>query len=183
LVYQKPARLEKSAKEESVLTTYRGVHLEDKTSLSVTRKRYSCSRGSRLQYGRQVVSSKQDVISRPRVLVAEANVVLALDLESILATLGCQIVGPFATAHDALDALDNDLLDIALIDFHVRGAAEPLSAALDSRGIPYALCTGRSDVEVSEQYPNTPILGKPYTSEDVSRVVDSLIAARLANKR
>jgi hypothetical protein len=129
------------------------------------------------------ISHTQATSRSPRVLGAEGNVILAMDLEVILISLGCQTVGPFSTIEQSLNSIVQGGIDIALLDFHVGSeGAGPLASVLDQKAIPYALCDGRSWSELAEKYPNTPILAKPYSSADVSRVIDSLMAARLGAK-
>ncbi|CAA2142070.1 response regulator [Hyphomicrobium sp. ghe19] len=117
----------------------------------------------------------------PRVLLVEDNTLIALDLEEILKGYGCRVVGPSMTVREALEVLDREEVDIAVIDYLLEdGEASPLTRALDVKGIPFAICTGAGGAELCSLYPNTPILGKPYNPEDVSMVVNSLIASRLA---
>ena len=118
----------------------------------------------------------------PRLLVVEDNALIAMDLEEILKSYGCQVVGPSVSVREALSKLDDEDIDVAVVDYQLAdGTAASLTKVLDERGIPYAICTGTSEDTISSLYPNTPILGKPYNSEDVSMVVNSLIAARLAS--
>jgi DNA-binding NtrC family response regulator len=117
----------------------------------------------------------------PRVLLVEDNTLIALDLEEILKGYGCRVVGPSMTVREALEVLDREEVDIAVVDYLLEdGEAAPLARALDVKGIPYAICTGAGGAELCTRYPNTPILGKPYSPDDVSIVVNSLIASRLA---
>lgn len=121
-------------------------------------------------------------IPPPRVLLVEDNMLIALDLEEILKGYGCRVVGPSMTVREALEVLDREEVDIAVVDYLLEdGEAAPLARALDDKGIPFAICTGAGEAELCTLYPNTPILGKPYNPDDVSMVVNSLIASRLAN--
>src|SRR5690606_13052905 len=105
----------------------------------------------------------------PRVLIVEDNALIALDLESILTSHGCEIVGYSASVRDALAALSEDNIDVAVVDFLLNdGDAAPLVKALSSRRIPFAICTGAPKEVISSRYPHTPILGKPYNPDDVN---------------
>src|SRR5689334_8220047 len=77
-----------------------------------------------------------------RVLVAEDEFVVALDLEVGLRELGCEVVGPAASVAQALALVarerpDAALLDVALLD----GNAAPAAEALRSAGVPFVLLT------------------------------------------
>ena len=118
----------------------------------------------------------------PRVLVVEDNTLIAMDLEEILKTYGCQVVGPSCSVTEALTLLADGSVDVAVVDYLLEdGTAAPLAKALDEKGIPYAICTCAREDEICSLYPRTPILGKPYNPDDVSLVVNSLMASRLAS--
>lgn len=119
--------------------------------------------------------------SGPRVLVAEDNALIALDLEEILKGNGCRVIGPSLTVREAISIVDRESIDVALIDFILEdGVASPLAEFLNQKQIPFAICTGRREDELSAHFPSTPILGKPYNPDDVTLVVNSLIASRLS---
>lgn len=127
------------------------------------------------------VAREKDLASpiAPRVLVVEDNMLIAMDLEQILQANGCRIVGRSMSVSDALRYLDDAAIDMAVVDYVLEdGTAQPLANALDAKGIPYAICTGISQDVITSHYPNTPILGKPYSPEDVSIVVNGLVASR-----
>jgi DNA-binding response OmpR family regulator len=118
----------------------------------------------------------------PRVLIVEDNSLLGIDLQDILEAHGCEVVGPSATVSDATTLIRREKIDVALIDYLLGDVdAAPLARLLNDKAIPFALCTGMREQEMSLRYPHTPILAKPYNPIDVCRVVDSLIAARLAS--
>ena len=117
----------------------------------------------------------------PRVLIVEDNSLIAMDLEDILSNYGCAIVGSTTTVEKALEALEREAIDVAVIDYLLEdGDASPLAKVLNDKGIPFAMCTGANESEISSLYPHTPILSKPFNPADVSHVVNSLIASRLA---
>jgi hypothetical protein len=106
-----------------------------------------------------------------------------MDLEKILQEHDCTVLGPAATVGDAVAVLSSMAVDIALLDyFFEEETADQLAHVLDAKGIPFALCTGRGMEEMAAMYPNTPIIAKPFTAADVALTIDSLMAARLANR-
>jgi DNA-binding response OmpR family regulator len=120
--------------------------------------------------------------ARPHVLIVEDAPLLGFDLEFILAEQGCAVVGPAGELQAAVDLVRTRKIDIALVDYVVGEiSAAPLAKLLDEKAIPYALCTADRSHKVSLDFPNTPILQKPFQVEDVSNVIDALLAARLAS--
>ncbi|WP_409560174.1 response regulator [Hyphomicrobium sp. MC8b] len=113
-------------------------------------------------------------------LIAEDSLLIAMDLENILTAFGCEVIGPVSTVGEAIDLIAVSSIDAAILDFLLAdGSAEPLAEYLDDKGIPFAICTGTEEHKLSEYYPRTPILGKPYDSDDVRMLVNGLIACRL----
>ena len=120
-------------------------------------------------------------VRKPRVLIVEDNHIIALDLGEVLKDYGCEVVGPEVTVATALKILEGGEVDIALVDFTLKdGSAERLLDDLNRRGIPFAICTG---ADLAALYPHAPLLSKPFTTKDVTTVVNSLMAARLATSR
>ncbi|MFA5957590.1 hypothetical protein [Hyphomicrobium sp.] len=130
------------------------------------------------------MTAKAEVQLRPtpRVLLIEDNALISMDLEEILKNFGCHVLGPRVRVQDALDAIESEDIDVAVVDYMLEdGDAEPIARKLNDKGIPFAFCTGTPQAHVGSLYPHTPILGKPFNPEDVSTVVNSLMASRLAN--
>jgi hypothetical protein len=122
--------------------------------------------------------------ARPRVLVVEDEIVLGLDLEDYVLSTGCAVIGPKVKADDAIAAIETESIDIAIVGFSdgIDGT-DALATALNARGIPFAFGVAADTMRVADLYPHTPVLHKPYLAEDVVRVVNSLMAARLVNSR
>ena len=117
----------------------------------------------------------------PRILIVEDNTLVAMGLEDILEGFGCQVVGPVGTVREALVLLKELQVDVAVVDFQLEdGNSGPLADALNANGVPFAISTDAGEGEISSLFPHTPILSKPYNPDELSRVVNSLIASRLA---
>lgn len=112
----------------------------------------------------------------PRVLVAEDNSLIAMDLEKILQENGCEVVGPVATAEAGIKLLFSGQIDAAVLDYLLDdGTVEPLTRVLDERGISYVLCTGADEKGIVRRHPQAPLLTKPFRVDDVCTAVNELI--------
>ncbi|MDJ0386766.1 HWE histidine kinase domain-containing protein [Roseomonas sp. E05] len=83
--------------------------------------------------------------TRPRrVLLAEDEPLVALELETQLQALGFTVVGPAASLQEALRlAGEEALLDAAVLDVNLRGQAVfPVADLLVRRGVPVVFATG-----------------------------------------
>jgi two-component sensor histidine kinase/CheY-like chemotaxis protein len=81
----------------------------------------------------------------PRVLVAEDEALLALELETGLRELGCEVVGPARSLAEAQRLAETEpRLAAAVLDVNLGGGelVFPVADALAARGIPYLLATG-----------------------------------------
>ncbi len=124
-------------------------------------------------------------LSGTRVLVAEDEALIALELEAILGDLGCLVLGPTNSVTGTLGLLDTDpppdaaLLDARLLDGRVTPAAEACLA----RGVPFALATGYDEDTIME-----PVLlvathlTKPFSVEELRRVLVALVTPRPASQ-
>ncbi|MFC7473285.1 HWE histidine kinase domain-containing protein [Dankookia sp. GCM10030260] len=81
----------------------------------------------------------------PRVLVVEDEALLALELETGLRELGCEVVGPARNLIEAHRlAAGEPRLAAAVLDINLGGGelVFPVADALAARGVPYLLATG-----------------------------------------
>jgi CheY-like chemotaxis protein len=119
-----------------------------------------------------------DVLEGVRVLVAEDDGVVALDLAATLEGFGCVVLGPAPTVAETLALLaggerpDAALLDLGLQDGWSGPAAEALAAA----GVPFALTTGhdRSSLD-APALRAAPCLEKPFGCDDLRGMMLELI--------
>jgi DNA-binding response OmpR family regulator len=82
--------------------------------------------------------------SRPVVLVAEDEAIIAIELEDGLTRAGFEVAGPFATCSQAEAWLQQGCPDAAILDHELKdGPCDTLIADLSRRGIPIIVFTGR----------------------------------------
>jgi CheY-like chemotaxis protein len=108
-----------------------------------------------------------------RVLIAEDEFLLALELEAVLEQQGCVVLGPVSTVEGALALIDGQLLDGAVLDVNLRGRrVTPLAVALRQRSVPFVLVTGYAERQLSEpELRGRPRLNKPLDGEDLLRTL------------
>ena len=78
----------------------------------------------------QPASSSPNRDSRVRVLIIEDNALIALDLETQMEDLGCDVVGVAVTAAQAIDTARRTLPDLALVDLQLADSSRGQDAAL-----------------------------------------------------
>lgn len=103
-----------------------------------------------------------------RVLVAEDEPVLLMELEENLGDMGCRVVGTAQRVSEALELLASHEFDTAILDVRLKDSTiEPVADALLAKGIPFIIATGDSSLEMLRRFPDAPVLNKPYSVEDL----------------
>lgn len=115
---------------------------------------------------------------RRRVLVLDDEMLVAMMLEDMLADLDYEVVGPFATLEDGLEAANAESLDGAIIDLNLgRGVfSTPVAEVLRERGVPFLLATGYGANEQTEALGHAGLLGKPFSTGDVQAALEAMLA-------
>lgn len=104
-----------------------------------------------------------------RVLIAEDEALVALDLAHSVEAAHGKVVGPFATVKDGLVYLAHDDVHAAILDVHLADRdVSPLALALLERGKPVVFHTS-SDIpeEIVKRHGRLPICRKPMPAERV----------------
>lgn len=114
-----------------------------------------------------------------RVLVVEDGFLIAEAIEEALREHGCEVVGPAARVHRALDLLGGaEHLDGALLDVNLgTETCFPIAAALSAAGIPFVFLTGYGEDGIAPEFRNRPRLGKPFQEKEMLRMVRATFQA------
>src|SRR5687768_6243457 len=113
-----------------------------------------------------------NLLSGLRVLVVEDEMMVLMNIEDMLADLGCESVSAAATVDQALAIVDAQGFDAALVDVNLDGRQSyPVADALRARGVPFAFSTGYSGQSMKDGYRDEPVLAKPY---NVAGLVETL---------
>jgi DNA-binding NtrC family response regulator len=112
-----------------------------------------------------------------RILMVEDEMVVAMSLEDLLTVIGHQVVKA-ANVRQALAAVASESFDGALLDYNLRGEnASPVIEALERRDIPLAIMTGYSPADIQAEWPDLPLLQKPFDSHALEHIIDTTFAA------
>ncbi|UAJ12113.1 GAF domain-containing protein [Polymorphobacter megasporae] len=110
-----------------------------------------------------LVADRSSLLAGLNVLLVEDNIIIAMDCAEMLQSLGAAHVTMAASVTEALDALDAQVFQFALLDFNL-GVETSLGVAdvLLFRGIPFAFATGYDGDLQDRGHANAPVIGKPY---------------------
>jgi DNA-binding NtrC family response regulator len=131
----------------------------------------------------ELPSAAAQTLAHRRILVAEDEGLIALDLEATLLGFGCDVVGPLSELDEIVAAIRGEPLDGALLDVNLRGRQvfEILPEFL-SRRIPVVLTSGYDD---STLFPHAfralPRISKPFDHVMLRRVCTATMGAALVS--
>jgi CheY-like chemotaxis protein len=105
-----------------------------------------------------------------RVLVVEDEAAISLLLEDMLLDFGCTVVGPAARLATALQTVEREALDLAILDVNVAGEPiYPVAEILEKKGVPFVFSTGYGSAGIKDAFRNRPVLQKPFAQHDLKQ--------------
>lgn len=115
-------------------------------------------------------------LSGRRVLVVEDEMLILLMMEDILADFGCEDVSSASSVPKAMELIDGQTLDLALLDMNLDGVETyVLADALAAKGVPFAFATGYGNRDKRADYEDRPMLKKPFDIEEMAKVLADLL--------
>ena len=110
-----------------------------------------------------------------RVLIVEDEWFIAYDHARHVESAGHEVVGPVQSVADATNRLAEGAVDAALLDVQLNGeTAFGLADMLLERAIPFAFVTGHVGGFIPPRYSEVPILQKPTSEAEMTRVLRTL---------
>lgn len=119
---------------------------------------------------------RESVTISGKVMVVEDNIIIAMDAEDMLLSMGATSVVIASNVSDALNELENNSISFALLDINLgTETSEPIAIALQEKQIPFVFATGYGDVtEVTKRFKSSPVIQKPYDKSSLANAVSKL---------
>ena len=112
-----------------------------------------------------------------RVLVVEDEYFVAILIEEILESAGCVVMGPIPRLLEALDAVDHEDYDVAVLDVNLAGERiDPVADALSERNVPFLFVTGYGASALPGEYAERPLLHKPFRMAELLGALSSVLS-------
>ncbi|MGY6156302.1 response regulator [Paraburkholderia graminis] len=112
-----------------------------------------------------------------KALVVEDEGSVALLIEDMLESFGCEILASLARVDQACEFASKQIFDFAVLDVNLHGQPVfPVAHILCERLIPFVFSTGYGPGGVPAGF-NAPVLAKPFGIADLRRAVSSALAA------
>jgi DNA-binding response OmpR family regulator len=111
-----------------------------------------------------------------RILVVEDEFLIAELIREVIEESGYEVVGPYGTLVEALNASRLVQADAAIVDLVLHGdLAYPIAEVLTKRGIPFGFATGRDTAATESVWEQRPCLGKPFFADELRQFVGLLL--------
>ena len=97
-----------------------------------------------------------------KVLIVEDEWLIAQDLAEEISDAGYAVIGPAHNVSDALQLIDDETADGALLDVNLRNETSyPIAEALTLRGIPFTFISGYERNQLDPVFGSCAMLKKP----------------------
>jgi two-component system, response regulator PdtaR len=111
-----------------------------------------------------------------RILIAEDEFLVGIQLEEELRSAGCSIIGPFGTLEKATLAASRQGFDLALLDINLNGdRVYPLADELSARGVPFIFLSGYLSAALPERFRASPQIAKPHDPAALIRAIRAAV--------
>jgi DNA-binding response OmpR family regulator len=126
------------------------------------------------------VAQDRNRAAKPTVLLAEDELLVAMDIEASLREVGCEVVGPVATVAELERAALRPDLDGAVLDVNLRGVKIfGVLPGLLARGLPVLLSSGYEEAMLfPDEFRRLPVLVKPYGAGELAAAINALFGSR-----
>ncbi len=116
-------------------------------------------------------------IESRRILIVEDEMLIAMNMEDMLANLGHTVVYVATRLPQELAIADSSEIDLAILDLNLSGSLSfPVADVLRKRGTPFMFATGYGANGITEGYRNEIALTKPYSVLDLENAISRIVA-------
>jgi len=117
------------------------------------------------------------LLSGRRVLVVEDEMLVVMNIEDMLADLGCESVTAAATVDQAMALIEAQVFDAAMLDMNLNGTKSfPIADKLAALGVPFVFSTGYSAQDMRTGYQDRVLLKKPIRYQELVEVFTHLLS-------
>ena len=97
---------------------------------------------------------------------------VALDLQESIRSLGYSVVGPYGRLAEAIEGAETHAIDFAILDLNLNGEMTyDLAEQLVKRGIPIVFTTGYESDAIKSRMGNCRVLNKPVIKDALESVL------------
>src|SRR5262245_45011396 len=107
-----------------------------------------------------------------RILIVEDEYFLADETRRTLTGLNAHVVGPAASVMKAMELIEGERIDAAILDVYLDGEfVFPVAEKLEELGIPYVFATGYDPSVISERFQGFTLSEKPIDLNEIAKAL------------
>ncbi|AHG45201.1 transcriptional regulator [Rhizobium leguminosarum bv. trifolii CB782] len=123
-------------------------------------------------------NSAIELFAGKRVLIVEDEYFLADETRRKLEKAGATVVGPVAGVTAALELVENEKIDAAILDVHLEGEfVFPVAEELERRNIPFVFATAFDPAIIPVKFTGFSLCEKPT---ELGKIAEALFGGRAA---
>ena len=112
-----------------------------------------------------------------RILLAEDEGLIALELERMLVDFGCDVVGPVASVEGVLENAERGGFDGAVLDVNLRGRQIfEILPKLQKLGLKFVITSGYDTTLFPPPFRAAPHISKPFDERELMRLCERVFA-------
>ncbi len=113
-----------------------------------------------------------------RILIVEDEYLIAMQVKRWLSAAGAAVIGPVPSVEQALDLIEEDSLDAAVLDVNLGNGdtVYPVADKLSALGVPYLFATGDVKISGAAAFRQCSQLEKPFVEGELLQAMCKLIA-------
>ena len=120
--------------------------------------------------------NKRDLSNR-KVLVVEDEMMIAMLIEDMLDEFGCKLVGPATSVPRALELIDKEPVEAAILDLNLDGKdTYAIADLLRRKDVPFVFATGYGSAGLREGYADRPVLQKPFQASELETALVAILS-------
>jgi two-component SAPR family response regulator len=117
-------------------------------------------------------------LNQRRVLLVEDDYLVGLSIKSMLEDIGYMVIGPIASLAKAMEAVETELVDAAVLDINISGGTSvPVAQLLMEQNLPFVFVTGYQSPDhlLPDRLRVMTQLNKPIDEQSLSRALCSAL--------
>ncbi len=111
-----------------------------------------------------------------RILIVEDEFLVALEIASVLADAGFEVLEPAGTIEGALRAIGSEAIDGVILDCNLSGRdVTEIADSLTARHIPFVFLTGYGRESLPPTFRDLPLISKPFDEKHLVASVRAML--------